>query len=106
MQLDGYGVWTSYHVIGEQNAGEAARLVEDLGYTAFWLGGSPQVPALRPLLEATERIVVATGIVNVWQSDPERVAADFAALDDQFPEECWWGSASGIRRRQVNTPSR
>ena len=85
MQLDGFGVWTSYGSIGEENAGEAARLVEGLGYTAFWLGGSPQVPALRPLLEATERIVVATGIVNVWQSEPARVAADFAALDDRFP---------------------
>ncbi len=85
MQLDGFGVWTSYHAIGEENAGQAARLVEDLGYTAFWLGGSPQVSALRPLLEATERIVVATGILNVWQSEPARAAAEFAALDDRFP---------------------
>jgi probable F420-dependent oxidoreductase len=85
MQLDGFGVWTSYRSIGEENAGEAARLVEELGYTAFWLGGSPQVPALRPLLEATERIVVATGILNVWQSEPAGVAEDFAALDDRFP---------------------
>lgn len=85
MQLDGFGVWTTYRAIGEENAGEAATLVEDLGFTAFWLGGSPQVAALRPLLEATERIVVATGILNVWQSEPDRVADEFAALDQRFP---------------------
>jgi probable F420-dependent oxidoreductase len=85
MQLDGFGVWTSYRAIGQDNAGEAAKLVEELGYRAFWLGGSQQLPALRPLLEATERIVVATGILNVWQSEPERVAQEFAALDGEFP---------------------
>jgi probable F420-dependent oxidoreductase len=85
MQLDGFGIWTTYRAIGEENGGEAATLVEDLGYTAFWLGGSPQVAALQPLLEATERIVVATGILNVWQSEPGRVADEFATLDQRFP---------------------
>lgn len=95
MQLDGFGVWTSYRAIGEQNAGEAARLVEHLGFSAFWLGGSPQLSALRPLLEATERIVVATGILNVWQSEPERVAEEFAALDHRFPARVLVGIGIG-----------
>ncbi len=85
MQLGQFGVWTTYHAIGEDNAGEAARLAEDLGFGTFWLGGSPQLPALRPLLEATERIAVATGILNVWASDPEQVAHDFAELEARFP---------------------
>jgi probable F420-dependent oxidoreductase len=85
MQLGQFGVWTSYRAIGEANAGEAARLVEDLGLTAFWLGGSPQLPALRPLLAATERIIVATGILNVWPNDPHQVARDFADLNSEFP---------------------
>ena len=72
MQLGEIGVWTSYRAIGEENAGEAAKLVEDLGYGAFWLGGSPRLPTVRPLLDATERLVVATGIVNVWQYEPAR----------------------------------
>ena len=37
------------------------------------------------MLEATERIVVATGILNVWQSEPEQVAKDFSELDREFP---------------------
>ncbi len=95
MQLGRFGVWTSYRLIGEENAGEAARVVEALGFDAFWLGGSPQLPALRALLKATERIVVATGILNVWQNEPGRVAAEFAELSDQFPDRVLLGIGIG-----------
>src|SRR5207248_7630341 len=95
MELGAFGVWTSYRTIGEQNAGAAARLVEDLGFGALWLGGSPQLPALRPLLEATERIVVATGILNVWASQPERVASDFGELETRFPGRVLLGIGIG-----------
>jgi probable F420-dependent oxidoreductase len=95
MQLGDFGVWTTYRAIGEENAAAAARLVEDLGFGAFWLGGSPQLPDLRPLLEATERIVVATGILNVWASEPGRVARDFAELEARFPGRVLLGIGIG-----------
>jgi probable F420-dependent oxidoreductase len=95
MQLGRFGIWTSYRAFGEENAGEAARLIETLGFGALWLGGSPQLPALRPLLEATERIVVATGILNVWQSEPQRVADEFAGLEDEFPGRVLLGIGIG-----------
>jgi len=95
MRLGDFGVWTTYRAIGEERAGEAAKLVEDLGFGAFWLGGSPQLPALEPLLEATERIVVATGILNVWASEPERVARDFADLEARFPGRVLLGIGIG-----------
>ena len=95
MELGRFGVWTSYRAIGQENAGEAARLAEDLGYGTFWLGGSPQLTALRPLLEATERIAVATGILNVWQSDPEQVARDYAELGREFPARVLLGIGIG-----------
>jgi probable F420-dependent oxidoreductase len=79
------GVWTTYRAIDEQQAGEAARLVEELGYGTFWLGGSPRLSGLRPLLAATERLVAATGIVNVWAYDPSRLAAEYAELERDFP---------------------
>jgi probable F420-dependent oxidoreductase len=85
MQLGQFGVWTSYRAIGEENAGEAARAAEDLGYGTFWLGGSPRLPTVRPLLAATKRITVATGIVNVWQNEPATLAAEHAALSEEFP---------------------
>jgi probable F420-dependent oxidoreductase len=95
MQLGEFGVWTTYRAIGEENAGEAAKLVEDLGFGTFWLGGSPQLPALGPLLEATDRLVVATGILNVWASEPERVAADFSELEVRFPGRVLLGIGIG-----------
>ena len=95
MQLGEFGIWTTYRAIGEENAGVAARLVEELGFGTFWLGGSPQLPALRPLLEATDRIVVATGILNVWASEPDRVAREFAELHADFPERVLLGIGIG-----------
>jgi probable F420-dependent oxidoreductase len=95
LQLGEFGVWTTYRAIGEENAGLAARLVEDLGFGTFWLGGSPQLPQLLPLLEATERIVIATGILNVWASEPERVASDFADLETRFPGRVLLGTGIG-----------
>jgi probable F420-dependent oxidoreductase len=95
MQLGEFGIWTTYRAIGEENAGEAAKLVEALGFGTLWLGGSPQLPALGPLLEATERIIVATGILNVWASEPERVARDFAELEGRFPGRVLLGIGIG-----------
>jgi probable F420-dependent oxidoreductase len=95
VELGEFGVWTSYRRIGEENAGDAAKLAEDLGFGTFWLGGSPQLPALRPLLEATERIVAATGILNVWQSEPDQVSRDFAQLSDEFPGRVLLGIGVG-----------
>ena len=95
MQLGEVGVWTSYRAIGEQNAGEAARLVEDLGYGTFWLGGSPELPTVRPLLVATERLVVATGIVNVWRYEPSELAAEHAQLVREFPARLLLGIGIG-----------
>jgi len=95
VELGEFGVWTSYRVIGAENAGEAAKLVEHLGFGTFWLGGSAQLPALRPLLEATDRIVVATGILNVWQSDPVQVARDYGQLRREFPGRVLLGIGIG-----------
>jgi probable F420-dependent oxidoreductase len=84
-KLQGIGVWTSARGIGDSNLPEAAKLVEQLGYSAFWLGGSPQLTELRPLLAATERLTLATGIVNVWQYEPATLAAEHAELAREFP---------------------
>jgi probable F420-dependent oxidoreductase len=95
MDLGKIGVWTTYRAIGEENGGEAARLVEALGYGVFWLGGSPRLASVRRLLEATENLVVATGIVNVWSYDPAELAAEYAALSRDFPERLLVGIGIG-----------
>src|SRR4051794_1878237 len=85
MEIRGIGVWTSYRPFGKERAGEAAKLVEDLGYTTWWTGGSPHVPDMRPVLEATSSLVAATGILNVWSNDPAGTATEDAALRRDFP---------------------
>jgi probable F420-dependent oxidoreductase len=95
MQLGRYGVWTTYATIGEENAVEAAALVQDLGFGTFWLGGSPRLPALRPLLTGADRIAVATGIVNVWQYDPADLAAEYAQLAPDFGDRLLVGIGIG-----------
>ncbi len=95
MNLTRFGIWTSYRAIGVENAAPAARLVQDLGYGAFWLGGSPEVDELRPLLAATDTLVAATGIVNLWKSDPARVAAEAAAIDRDYTDRSLIGIGAG-----------
>jgi probable F420-dependent oxidoreductase len=85
MDFGDFGVWTSYRRIGEENAGAAARAAEDAGLTAFWLGGSPRLAQVRPLLEGSGSLVVGTSIVNIWSSDPAEVAAEYAELEADFP---------------------
>ncbi len=85
MNIGTIGVWTSYRPFGAERAGEAARLVEQLGYGAWWVGGSPHVPDIRPVLEATPTLTVATGILNVWANDPAETAAQDALLRAEFP---------------------
>src|SRR6266567_4807038 len=50
---------------------EVVAEVEALGYGAIWVGGSPpgDLGVVEDLLDATEHIALATGIVNVWQDD-------------------------------------
>lgn len=95
MNLTRFGIWTSYPRIGVANAAEAARLAQDLGFGTFWLGGSPEAQELRPLLAATETLVAATGIVNLWKSDPVAVAGEAAALERDYEDRSLIGVGVG-----------
>ena len=95
MDLGRIGVWTSYRPFGIERAGEAAKLVEDLGYGTFWVGGSPHVPDIRPILEATTTLVAATGILNVWANEPADTAAADTELRDAFPGRFMLGIGIG-----------
>ena len=97
MDFGTFGIWTSYRQIGEENAGAAAALAEELGYGTFWLGGSPRLASVRPLLEDSERIVVGTSIVNVWgyEHGEERLAAEYADLAADFGERLVVGIGIG-----------
>jgi len=95
MKFGKVGVWTSHQPLGAERAAEAAKLVEQLGYGAFWLGGSPKVSDVRPILEATSTLVAATGILNVWSNEPADTAAADAALRADFPRRFMLGIGIG-----------
>jgi len=92
--LTEFGIWASNRTLGEAG-GEAARLLEELGFGALWLGGSPRLPDLRPMLEATETLTVATSIANVWRYPAEELAADWVELESDFPGRALAGIGVG-----------
>ncbi|MFC7673051.1 LLM class F420-dependent oxidoreductase [Mycolicibacterium sp. GCM10028919] len=80
--LGRYGVWT----FGAPEPEQAAQ-IEELGYGAVWIGGSPagDLSYVEPLLEATETLQVATGIVNVWTAKAEEVAEAYHRVEEAYP---------------------
>ncbi|HEY1853988.1 MAG TPA: TIGR03620 family F420-dependent LLM class oxidoreductase [Solirubrobacterales bacterium] len=94
MALGEFGIWASRGVLGEEG-GEAARLIEELGFGALWVGGSPHLGDLRPLLEATETLVVGTSIANVWRYEAEQLAPEWEGLESDFPGRALAGIGVG-----------
>jgi probable F420-dependent oxidoreductase len=95
MDLGKIGVWTSYRPFGAERAGEAAKLIESLGFGTWWVGASPHVPDIRPVLDATSHLVAATGILNVWINDPTETAAADSELRSQYPDRFMLGIGIG-----------
>ncbi len=66
-----------------------AREVERLGFGALWvpesLAGREAMSQCAVLLAATTRLVVATGIANVYARDPVAMANGARALADAYP---------------------
>ena len=76
---------------------EIAYAVEALGYGALWLGGSPtgDLQAVERLLDATERIPIATGIVNMWREPAAQVAASYHRIEEIHPGRLLLGVGIG-----------
>ena len=81
-ELGRFGVWTFGAVKPEQ-----AVEIEKLGYGAVWVGGSPagDLNFVEPILERTETLQVATGIVNVWTAPAKEVAKSYHRIEDAYP---------------------
>jgi probable F420-dependent oxidoreductase len=80
--LGRFGVWT----FGAPKPEQAVE-IEKLGYGAIWVGGSPagDLAFVEPILEATETLQVATGIVNVWTAPADEVAASYHRVEKAYP---------------------
>ncbi len=76
-----------YGVFGRGATPQQAAEIEALGYGAIWVGGSPPAALdwVEPLLVATERLKVATGIVNIWTAAAGPVAESFHRINTAYP---------------------
>ncbi len=91
-QIGRVGVWATELRFGDTAAiDEAVVELETLGYGALWIPGGIDDQVLGDvdrLLSKTSRIVVGTGIINIWKQQ----AADVAA---------WWNGQSPERQARV-----
>lgn len=89
MELSGIGLWSSQLRYGNpEEAAEAAAELDGLGFTALWIPdvGGPVLDSVENLLAATDKTVIATGILNLWMHEPGEVADRYAALTDAHGE--------------------
>jgi probable F420-dependent oxidoreductase len=90
MDLKPVGIWTGQLDYQPANqTKEAVAELEELGYGAVWVGEAVGREALSNaglLLSATRRLVVATGIANIWVRDALAMVAGQNTLAEAYPE--------------------
>ncbi|MUL64054.1 LLM class F420-dependent oxidoreductase [Mycobacterium sp. CBMA 234] len=92
-----------YGVFGRGATPQQAAEIEALGYGAIWVGGSPpaELDWVEPLLAATDRLKVATGIVNIWTAAAGPVAESFHRINNAYPGRFLLGI--GVGHREIIT---
>jgi probable F420-dependent oxidoreductase len=90
VSLGQFGIWRRH----QEGAGPVGE-IESLGFPTLWVGGSPSLEQVRPYLELSSALTVATGILNVWQHEPAEVAAGHAELRRDFGERFLLGVGVG-----------
>ncbi|WP_336157390.1 TIGR03620 family F420-dependent LLM class oxidoreductase [Amycolatopsis sp. VC5-11] len=96
--LRGYGVWQ----VGALTTPAMAAEIEQLGYSALWLGGpGVDLAGIDELLAATESLVVGSSVVNVWSGDPAVLAESYQRVASQFPGRFVLGIGAGHREQSA-----
>lgn len=84
------GVWVSSRVWPADGAAaaDAAAELEELGYQALWLGGTPPGTLEQPeaVLSVTSAMAVATGIASVWATPAATMAASYHRVAGAHPD--------------------
>ena len=94
VELGRYGIW----VRPDRATTELAREVERLGYGTLWIGGSPaELSEIEQVLDSTDRLIVATGIINMWQTPPDEAASWYHRLEELHPGRFLLGLGIGHR---------
>jgi probable F420-dependent oxidoreductase len=89
MQLGAFGVWTfQLDILPAARMQETAAELEEMGYGAVWCGealGREALTKAALLLAGTKRVVIATGIANIYARDPVTMAAAQKTLAEAYP---------------------
>jgi probable F420-dependent oxidoreductase len=86
VELGKLGVWASMMNMPATATAAFARRVEQWGYSALWI---PEATTRNGLVHAswllanTDRLIVATGIANIYARDPMAMATGSATLNEQ-----------------------
>ena len=102
MELGKLGVWISMDRMSAAAGAAFAKRVEEWGYGALWLPESRGRDALVHsswLLANTRRLIVATGIANIYARDPMAMANGQRALAEQ--SDCRFVLGVGVSHRPM-----
>lgn len=86
MDIGKLGVWTFFDALTAPVAAQAAKRIEALGYGALWI---PEAVGRHPfvlaswLLANTDKLVIATGIANIYHREPGVTLAGQNSLNEQ-----------------------
>src|SRR5215831_11236518 len=114
MELGRLGVWVSMDSMTAAQAVAFAKRVEERGYAALWIPESRGRNALVHsswLLANTQRLIVATGIANIYARDPMAMANGQRGLAEQSADRFLLGlgvshrpTVEGLRGHRYGHP--
>lgn len=89
MDIGKIGLWAFLDAVPAAESQAAAREIEDLGFGALWIPeavGREIFTSSAILLAGTRRLVIATGIANVWARDAMAMANAQRTLCEAYPD--------------------
>jgi probable F420-dependent oxidoreductase len=115
IQLGAFGVWTfQLDILPAARMQETVAELEEMGYGAVWYGealGREALTKAALLLAGTKRVVIATGIANIYARDPVTMAAAQKTLAEAYPNRFLLGLGvshiplvEGVRRHSYDKP--
>jgi probable F420-dependent oxidoreductase len=90
LQLGSVGIWSIQFRTGDRaQAREAISELEKLGFDTLWIpesGTTAILDVAAELLAASTKIVVASGILNIWMHKPDEVITAVQNFDATHPD--------------------
>jgi len=101
--LGSFGIW---HVGRTIDVSLASHL-DRLGFGALWVSSAPaDLRLMEALLDATETLTIATGIVNIFSGEADELVAAWHRVNDRHPDRLLLGIGVGHPERVGTDASR